>query len=451
MSVASGGFASMNKPQGQATNAFGRGASFGSQATGGRVGGAGTTTPFGRTGTPFSQANKPTPAATNAFGRAATTTNANKPLSTSGTGLVGQNPNAKPGVLGAAGATGTNATQANANTNAGVLGKAGDTKTPLGAGDKATPSATPAIGGGPNAAKPATTPAAGGGLLAGKTNTPLGGAAGSGAGRTNLLGSTTQQPQIVYNSIQWPSPIAVPVNTAAPFFIPSDHQIQFSNNLISNKKTSVKSNQEAIQNYNILFETTVKDIEADLDIPDIQPIKVTAQQMQCGVPSNSPYSFPKNQIPHKINIYPPPSKGVLVSGSGRTRFEREGFGSIDYFSPIDYTSFDINSDIKIDTCYVDVYPIKSKIMKEYDDEKEDIIPTKSLNQEALITLYKVWPRDPITSLRSKDSDQNGTYEQSLRDYCSKKNLIFIDYDKEAGQFLFMTKDFKDGPFQLPDY
>lgn len=174
----------------------------------------------------------------------------------------------------------------------------------------------------------------------------------------------------------------------------------------------LSSTTEVSKNYEYLFESTITKA-GQYNVSDRPTITISSSQLKCGEPQNQKA---------KINI---------LTSAKKTRLYRKSYGSIEFSKLIDNINLiDISSFVEIEQRYVD---INFQLAEEFGVD---------LNQDAMVTLENVFPVY-LDNLPKKP------YEESLKGYCTDKDLIFIHYFANEGILIFYARNFDKAPYQFP--
>ncbi|KAH0788926.1 nuclear pore complex protein [Histomonas meleagridis] len=245
--------------------------------------------------------------------------------------------------------------------------------------------------------------------------------------------------KINWQKATYPTEIAYKVESAAPYFQPIP-KITIESRQHGYSGTS---EQQIVRhkNYSKLFQprtsTHIKQ--------SVVPLVVPSKMYSLAEPAPSCLDQFRLDAPQELeNKYLTTVPSLKEIGDTKKvahfRIERQEFGAIDFQNTIDISGFDFRKDVVINERFVDVYRRKRDIPE---------VGT-GLNTDAIITLYKVFPKDKRSGKRYKTDDLNivNGYQSQLKEYCLSKNIRFISYHP-SGVLQFAVSCFNRGPFEFP--
>lgn len=243
--------------------------------------------------------------------------------------------------------------------------------------------------------------------------------------------------KINWSSATFPTEPTYKVESAAQYFQINPKttkdlkQMDFS--ISRNKQLEQK------ENYSKLFKSIVQQTNMKCNTA---PLIIDSKLLKYAIPT-PPESFVESFDEDNTSIRTIPSLKDIGDTNNvyNFRIENSEFGIIDFRSAVDVSLFNIKKDVVIDERFVDVYRRKRDIPR----------VGEGLNTEAVITLFKVFPKDEISGKREYNNNENviSNYQKQLKEYCLSKNIIFQSYEPQKGILHFSVKNFVNGPFEFP--
>ena len=213
--------------------------------------------------------------------------------------------------------------------------------------------------------------------------------------------SNAQQPVVIdYKDVLKDIPVQTAViNTSASYFIPSKRVYQPREAAFKATASAVPAvkalSKKSKQDYDFLFEATIPK-SSQVSFSDKKSIIISTEQLQYGEPQN---------YDGKIEVYENQNRILLL---------RKEYGSIDFLSKNlkrnGTNGIDLSSIFTIERCVIDIKPDKETLSAHFG---------LNFSLPAIITLEKVWPRNPLTNFRDKHDMNLTNYEEELREYCSR--------------------------------
>lgn len=109
-------------------------------------------------------------------------------------------------------------------------------------------------------------------------------------------------------------------------------------------------------------------------------------------------------------------------------------GKIRFDEPVNLTYMNLDK----------IVNIESKNLTVYQNGNEEVKPEigKGLNKAATVTMFKCFPKDKYSDKEvDKDKEKMQTFVSTLQNICKNKNAVFVDYNKDNGDWTFKVDHF----------